>query len=275
MRTLGRDVLGVALAALLLYACGGSATGTSVATPKDVSPEHSVRLGSCECPLAVRERGNRLWKEGQFEKALTEFLTCPRDHLPNLMGLAVDYPPARDAVRRLRDTEARRVHPPRVDDAVAYVDQLNFSLDDHEGAVALFERWRPYSSRDRRTLHRLVWYQLVKAKRYEYALTFEDLIVDNLARSAAFLREARADGYAEEVEGAYTGTASAYSAALIGVGRWEDGLKVIGEWPGATGHGPGSEAFCRMVEVTGMLLDDERRVELLEAVETRVHSCGQ
>lgn len=269
------SVVAVAWAAASACAASkGTPPSSSPSTPTAARAELKdvgARLGSCDCPLEVRKRGNDLWQTGQHQAAMKVFLTCPREHLPNLAGLAAVHPPVWDELRKLRDGLLQNVEPPRVNDTVEFLDQLNSVLDDNEMSVLLFEKWRPYDDADRQALQRLIWRDLVQAWRYDLALAFEEMIQEGLDRSEKYLVQLRAenDEGVMDIEAAYSWQAAPFAAALFGVGRSAAAVDVVFAWTRASGRVPGSPGFCEFIADVGDLLDEQRRASWFQAVEEK------
>lgn len=260
---------------LLLGGCAGRAPARE---PTEVRVQCPVEPVACEC-VCHRDRGNQFWKEGNYEQALGELTFCVEENLPNLMGLAEEYPPARRAVEKFQAEVVRRIRPPSVDDQVTLLIDVNSALRDYTATAKVFELWKPYEDASRRALQLLIWRQLVLAGQYRDALEFSEDIEESHQRTRdAILQLDPSSADARDLIDYYAWSASAQVVALVGSGDPNGNARAaMRSWREVASHGATSRDFCTTVrEETELVLRsvDRPRADSLRGDLQTLSACG-
>lgn len=221
-----------------------------------------VSLDPCPCPDDSRFRGNKYWKSGAFDEAIETFLKCPWDNLPNLAGLAVDYPPTKKILDELRDIAWANVKPPDVNAAVSNALSLDSIVGHKGGGVRLFQLWKNEDEQARRKMNNIIWQELARNGMPREALLFEDIPQTLSENTRGFLLETIKDSddvTISMIEDTYTDIIVSYAVALIGVGRESEVPSLLHVWQEAVDAPQGSQKHCHTVH---SILDLARRTKL-------------
>jgi RNA polymerase sigma factor (sigma-70 family) len=213
----------------------------AVRTATTASPPRVVVDAAAQATAAINRAG-RLAQEGKFQEALDEYLRLYRTlegarFMPNqqlvmagLLSLARNYPPARSALRDLRDTAMRSLaDQPGNRELVSEIGYLNERLGEGAASIALYDTLPP-GDPGRQSLALSARESLVEARRYADALVgtpFGSMMreFELTARSTAGVTGqslVNTRGFA--LKGALTNI-----EVLIGAGQLDDARTLIGK----------------------------------------------
>lgn len=204
-------------APLLCLGCAGQSKpptrvdGVSTVTKKNEKTAE-------DCSWENVQQGNENVDAGNFDAALKIFMKCPNENLPNLVGLAADYPPAREALVELADRLEGRLKPPQIDENLEFLVEVLDALELYDRVYHVYQRYIAAGFDE--TTHGWAFYaELADGGYFAEALRSEHLYRDHLRHA---IDEYRACPTAEALSAAglmLSDAVSDYVEPLVGVGR--------------------------------------------------------
>lgn len=218
-------LVGQVLPPLLFLACAGQPKqtaqqpGTSAGLPDKVAQVE-------DCSWERVRAGNDEVSAGHFDAALDIFMRCPSKNLPNLVGLAADYAPAKQRLVALADTLEKRIRPPKFDKDLDLLVNILDALKLYDRLHRVFQQYVAAGFDE--TNHGWVFYvELARGGCYEDALRSEPLYQGFVRRAIDEYRTCPSDDPLSSVGLMLAGAMRDYLLPLVGVGRVADGACLL------------------------------------------------